>query len=672
MPAHTPLARLFGVLFALLLLYTACRIFFVLYNQDLLGLDKPGLPMLFLSGIRFDLAAICMANILFVILYLLSAFVTIPPKGHLAVRLLFTGINGLLFLLFWVDALYFPFVQKRLQFDAFLFVTGEKGTELWQVLPVFMVQFWWAWLIALSGFFLLDRLYLHLLRPAMVFPSNVSWKKKAWWMPLIALLYLLALRGGWQLRPLGIMHATEAVGPELAPAVLNTTFSLWRTMQKQVLVPASFVPETSLTLSDRGVHVPADTAAHIDSHSNVVIIMVESLSTNLLGREGGMTTTPFLDSLVEEGWYFANTIANARESVQGVPAVLSSIPAWMDDPFLFSRYGNNHIESVASLMASRGYSSVFFHGAAKGTMGFDLYCRSAGFQQYLGREQYPYSERHFDGAWGIWDHHYLPYMARELTKTAQPFVAAVLTLNTHHPFKVPAEMEGRFRKPGHPILTSMGYGDESLRLFFEVAKTQPWYHNTLFVISADHPGPHAVPFRPKADTYRVPLLFFYPSGIWKGKKGALASQIDILPTVASMLGCQTPVFSLGTNLMDTIALPAAITYNAGIYQVFAGRLRMQFDGHKVLSCHDWKEDPLYTRPLTPWQNLSSEVQSTEAHLKRKIQAFTHAMVKDKMTANAYSAEWRSMPSTLDKKETKESPHFNQNNLSGGKPIRKKE
>lgn len=639
MSSPYPLVRLLGASLILLLAYAAHRAMFIGYNADVLSVIQPWQPFIYLSGLRFDLSALAMSNILFVFLYVTSLFIQFPGATIKASRILFTGINGLIFLLSMVDMLYFPFVQKRLQFDAFLFLTGDKGTEFWQVLPVFIIQFWWAWLLGLGSFFLFDTLFTKWLQPGMQAVWKPTWRKKVAWMPVIALLYLTAMRGGWQLRPLGIMHATESVGPELAPAVMNTPFSLWRTLQKQVLSPVTYFSEHELTPEDQGLHQPGPANMLPDSHANVVIIMVESLSANLIGRHGGMTNTPFLDSLIEEGWYFPNTIANARESVEGVPAVLSSIPAWMDDPFLFSRYSTNQIESIASILAPKGYSSAFFHGAAKGTMGFDLYCRSAGFEHYMGKEQYPHAPRDFDGSWGIWDHKYLPYMAQELTKMPLPFVAAVLTLNSHHPFRLPEDMESRFRLPGHPILSSMGYVDMSLRLFFEEARKQPWFENTLFVLTADHPGPNAVPFRPKVDTYRVPLLWYHPSGVWEGKKGALASQVDIMPTLAAMLGVHAPFFAIGDNLQDSTTTHTAITCRAGVFQMFGDRFRIQFDGQKVLSCYDWEKDPLYVRPLNKGTHLPDDAQPFVAHLKKKIQAFTHAMANDKMTAKAYSSEW---------------------------------
>jgi len=618
----------------LILVYTLCRAIFLWYNQNLLGTTFPADSILFLHGLRFDVAAISAINLPVTIACLMNPS-RLTRRAMKFAKIYFTAINSFVLLCFWVDVVYFPFIQKRLQFDAFLFVTGGKGTEFWNLLPVFLLEYWWAWIgaaISLWAMFVLGKTLGDQLSVEQ--PKRQSRYFRLLLIPAI-LMHLFIMRGGWQLRPLSILHATESVGPEKAPAVLNTAFSLWRTMQKQVLQPVQFPESAQMSPLESGIHMAPLCQNALDTQTNVVVIMVESLSSNLLGREGMMTSTPFLDSLVSEGWYFPNTIANAKESVQGVPAVLASIPAWMDDPYIFSRYSTNHITSLATVLRPLGYRTMFFHGAMKGTMGFDLFCRSAGFDRYLAKEDYPFADRDFDGGWGIWDHCYLPYMARECSNVKGPFLAAVLTLNTHHPFRIPKSMEHQFSSPGHPILKSVAYADESLRQFFVEARKQPWYQNTLFVLTADHPGPDAVPFRPKIEKVRIPLLFFHPSGKYRDLKGQFASQIDVLPTVAAMLQIKSPFFSLGQNLCDTTASQLAMTYQSGMFQAFTPQWRILTDGAVFYSGHQWQSDPLYTRSRMSGLQQEPQWPTIKRRIQTKIQAFHYAVLYDKMTAEAY-------------------------------------
>ncbi|MBK9320310.1 MAG: sulfatase-like hydrolase/transferase [Bacteroidetes bacterium] len=96
---------------------------------------------------------------------------------------------------------------------------------------------------------------------------------------------------------------------------------------------------------------------------NVVLIIMESFSFEHISYYNpGKSTTPFFDSLLRNTISFPNTFANAKRSIEGIPAVITSLPALMDQPFINSAYNVNKINSLASLLKPLGYRSGFFHG----------------------------------------------------------------------------------------------------------------------------------------------------------------------------------------------------------------------------------------------------------------------------------------------------------------------
>ncbi len=117
---------------------------------------------------------------------------------------------------------------------------------------------------------------------------------------------------------------------------------------------------------------------------------------------------------------FKNAIANAATSIEGIPAVLSSFPNLMPNPYINSSYSGNKLTSMASLLKGEGYLTSFFHGGTNGTMNFDSYANLSGFVNYYGRTEYN-NESDFDNNWGIWDEPFLQYTAKTVNAYSSPF-----------------------------------------------------------------------------------------------------------------------------------------------------------------------------------------------------------------------------------------------------------
>ena len=616
----------------LLLMYTICRIGFAIYNYSDLDMHSSQTWIsVILYGLRFDISSIILINIFFILLHLLPVRYLINRRVSIFLQFLFLTFNIFFIFLNCIDIVYFPFVLKRMQSDVVLFVNGQKGNELFNLLPTFFIQYLPVWLLFGAITYILVRVYKLEFKKFLNRAEEIKFTYHSVIYPfLVAGLSIIAARGGIQLRPISVIQASDAAGVTNGAAVLNSPFSFLQTWGKSKLEEVSYFSPHSFNSCQSGTY-PPHLQGTVTNKPNVVIIMVESLSKAYLKRFGGTVETPFLDSLMNESLVFNNAFANARESVQGVPAVLASVPSMMEEAFIFSRYSTNRVNSFASILKSDDYSSAFFHAGTTGTMGFSSFCAMTGFDRYFGKEDYP-DEGDFDGTWGIWDHKFFPFMADKISALREPFVAGVLSMNPHSPFRLPVEYENVFATEGHPVKGMLKYEDFAISRFFEEAKKQAWYKNTLFVITADHTGP-GIRQGSKMDDFRVPIIFFSPKGIFKGVSNQIAAQIDIMPTVLNWIGARNGYVALGKDLFSDTCEKSTIVYHAGTYHYIDAKYYLQFDREKITGIYDWNKDPDIQNNLTSITGIEQSISASRDNMLKYIQKFNHNMIHNSFNAN---------------------------------------
>jgi len=285
-----------------------------------------------------------------------------------------------------------------------------------------------------------------------------------------------------------------------------------------------------------------------------VVILLESFASEYVGYlNSGRGFTPFLDSLMKESLVFENHFANGRRSIEAIPAVLSGIPALMEEPFLTSNFQSNRIKGLAEVFKQRNYSTSFFHGAQNGSMFFDSFAARIGFDSYFGLSEFP-DPSQSDGQWGIFDEPFFQFFAEQLTQSSKPFFGFIFTLSSHHPYKIPEQYMGRFPSGDLEIHPSIGYTDFALAQFFETAKKQDWFKKTLFVITSDHTQlSSTAKYRTQSGVYRVPLILFAEGVDWTGVSGSRVSQhVDIFPTLMDLYGIdRQPNNQLGQSLFNS-------------------------------------------------------------------------------------------------------------------------
>ena len=430
-------------------------------------------------------------------------------------------------------------------------------------------------------------------------------------------LSVCAMRGGAStaIRPITISNANQYVNtPSEAAIVLNTPFSLIRTSGKKAFVDPHFYTPDELDALYSPLHLPDSNALASAPlrGKNLVVISVESFGREYIGYynrtlDGGQYRgyTPFVDSLLSQSLTFSRTLANGRKSIDAMPSILSSIPMF-EESFFLTPASLNNVSGLADCLAGKGYTTAFFHGAANGSMGFQAFARSTGFQSYFGRTEYDADSRFggdadFDGTWAIWDEPFLQYFALTMNQLPQPFMTAVFTASSHHPYVIPDAYRDTFpEEGGQAIHKCIRYTDHALRRFFATASRQPWYQNTVFVLTADHTNQisHDL-YRTSLGLFSAPILIFDPSGsLPRGMRDGVAQQIDLMPTLLPLLGYDKPFVAFGKNLLDsTDTHDWAVINSGGIYQYVEGDHLLLFDGQQSTALYNLADDPLQRNNL---------------------------------------------------------------------------
>jgi phosphoglycerol transferase MdoB-like AlkP superfamily enzyme len=345
-----------------------------------------------------------------------------------------------------------------------------------------------------------------------------------------------------------------------------------------------------------------------------------------------------VDSLLQHSLTFDYTFANGRKSIDGMPSILSSIPHFIE-PYVLTPASVNEVSGIAGELGKKGYYSAFFHGAENGSMGFEAFAKTTGYKHYLGRTEYNQDKRFngdkdFDGMWAIWDEEFLQFYALKMSEMKEPFITSVFTASSHHPYAVPERYKNTYKdEPGDDNIMHkcIRYVDNALRLFFETAKKQPWYENTIFVLTADHTNMNSEPmYQTELGVCSVPILIFDPSGdIQPERRHCIAQQIDIMPTILNHLGYDKPYLGFGIDLFNTPASQTfAVNYLNGIYQYVKYGYVLQFDGEKTKAIYAL-DDRLMKKNLLG-KNIPQQ-QQMELELKAIIQQYMERMVNNRLT-----------------------------------------
>jgi len=604
--------KLVGQLSVALLMYTICRLIFWGFNASFFeGAD----PVILFYGLRYDITAISWLFIPFTVVSI--AYWWIPMNLNGLLRVLFHVSNVISISLNLIDVEFYPFVFRRSTFELFQFLGGESNTI--GLIGQYALDFWYLFAIGGLLFYISDRLFTRWNKDLklLAIESSKNYLLLSGVTIFTLGLLVLGVRGGTQLVPISLIDAGQVAPAKHVPLVLNTPFTMLKTIGNSHLEPIAFLTqeeaEQQWTFNFNG------NPNGRYSQQNVVVIILESFSYEYIGHyhpERATSFTPVLDSLLTAGLDFPYFFANGKRSIDGIPAIVSGLPPLMNRPFISSPYASNTISGIADKLKELGYSSSFYHGGANGTMGFESFMRLANYDEYIGMDEYPNKEQDFDGNWGIYDDAFFKFYASSLSEQKEPFVSTFFSLSSHHPYAIPQNLADQFEDGPHPIYKAVSYADYALGEFFKAAAKEPWFNNTLFVITADHASYLTDPrYNNSVGVFRIPLVFYHPNdSSLTGTNDHATDQLAVTPTLLNWLGYPKPYFSFGEVIGET-AEGYVVTYTNNRYQLLTNQYVLHFDGTSVSGLYDYEAD------FAQKVDLSKQNPKLTAKLLKKLQAF---------------------------------------------------
>ena len=618
------------------LFYMMARILFYFYNQNLIKIDSfVAFIKLCYHGLAFDTTTILYANSLFIILSILPLLINTRKGFQKFLFYLYFTVNLIFYTANFIDFIYYKYTFNRSTRASLDTLQNESNKG--SLFLNFLVGYWHVFLL----FFLMAFLWIYLYKKVKVKhheskPNFKYFLASIFSFLLIATLCIGGIRGDFRksTRPINLLDASRFVtDASQADFVLNTPFAIIRTWNTNTFKKVNLVDKTTID----SLLVPIKYYKNNPkTKPNVVILILESYAKeyisafnkdmNIRNYKG---YSPFVDSLAQHSMIYTNGYANGYKSIHGMSSVIAGIPSFKD-AFTSSPYPKQKIESLVSVLKSEGYDTSFFHGAPNGSMGFLGFGNILGYDHYYGKNEYN-NDADFDGVWGIWDEPFMQYFNKTISKKEQPFMATLFSVSSHEPYIVPDKYQGKFPKGDNPIHQCIGYTDYALKQFFDAAKKEKWYQNTIFVLVADHDNLiYYDDYLKDQNFHTVPILFFSPNKKYVGVNKDWAQQIDIYPTLLDMMGYDKPFRSWGRSLISEKKVPPFVMrYSSDHYQMMSGNYICTFDGEKAVGFYK-KEDKDLKNNLIGQRN--AEMNLLEKRCKAFLQDYMDRIIDKKLTS----------------------------------------
>ncbi len=647
----------------LMVMYTLLRIGLLVYNREMIG-ETPASTFIeaLFNGMRFDLRL----TIYLLIPLMLSLFSVRAMAARGFFRFWLTLVGSITLFLGLMEMDFYREFHQRLNGLVFQYVKEDPKTVLsmlWYGFPVVRYLLAWAlvtWLLSLV-FKGIDRVT----RPRREF-SVGSGSNRAiapWYMRVgvffvVLVIAVISARGTLRQGPplrWGDAYTTESnFANQLG---LNGTLTLitaaksrmsedrdniWKATLPQpeaqqvvrdmLLTSHDRLIDPNIAAVRRDFTPPAENTLPI---RNVVVILMESFAGHSVGALGDKANiTPYFDKLSREGLLFDHFFSNGTHTHQGMFATMACFPNLPGFEYLMQTpEGSHKLSGLPQLLsAGRNYDDVYVYNGNFAWDNQSGFFSNQGMTNFVGREDFV-NPVFSDPTWGVSDQDMFDRGAEELKarQNGKPFYALLQTLSNHTPYALPENLPVE-RVTGHGSLdehlTAMRYSDWALGQFFEKAKKEPYYKNTLFVVLGDHGFGNKMQLTEMdLGRFNVPLLLIGPGVQEKfGQRSSIVgTQVDVVPTIMGRLGGQTRNQCWGRDLLN---LPEGdkgfgVIKPSGSEQVVA-----IVHGNRILI--EPTEMPAkvmtYTLGANPHAEVVPDAPDT-AELKQKLESFLQTATK---------------------------------------------
>jgi phosphoglycerol transferase MdoB-like AlkP superfamily enzyme len=553
----------------MMVMFTLLRVALLVYNREMI-LDTPASTFLevFANGLRFDLRIVVYFSIP-LLLALLSAK-AMTMRGVLRFWLLAASSLALFLGLMEMD--FYREFHQRLNGLVFQYVKEDPKTVmsmLWYGFPV--VRYLLAWAVGTVILYFAFRGADRVTRSSTASGASravAPWYGRVAVFMVLLLVCVVAARGTLRQGPplrWGDAYTTDSNfanqlglnGSLSLIAAAKSRFgddrtNIWKATLEQPVAQQT-VRDMLLTENDKLVDpdtapVRRDTTPPAEKTlpiKNVVVILMESFaghSVGALGRPGNIT--PYFDNLAKEGLLFERFFSNGTHTHQGMFATMACFPNLPGFEYLMQTpEGSHKLSGLPELLSARKFDDVYVYNGDFAWDNQSGFFSNQGMTTFVGRNDFV-DPVFSDPTWGVSDQDMFNRGLEELKKREgkEPFYALLQTLSNHTPYALPTPL------PVEPVtdrgslnehLTAMRYSDWALGQFFEKARKEPYFKETLFVVVGDHGfGNEQQISEMDLGRFNVPLLLIGP-GIQEkfgARNDTVGTQVDIVPTIMGRLG----------------------------------------------------------------------------------------------------------------------------------------
>ena len=644
----------------MMLMFTLLRVALLVYNREMI-LDTPASTFIeaFINGLRFDLRIVVYLSI-----PLLLAILSVKAmKSRGVLRFWLTAASSLALFLGLMEMDFYREFHQRLNGLVFQYVKEDPKTVmsmLWYGFPV--VRYLLAWAVGTAVLYFAFKGADRVTRSRTSVTAGVQTAAAPWFARIavfvvVLLVCVVAARGTLRQGPplrWGDAYTTDSNfanqlglnGSLSLIAAAKSRFSddrsnVWKATLEE---PVAVQTVRDMLLTDHDKLVDPDTApVRRDTTppaertlpiKNVVVILMESFaghSVGALGRPGNIT--PYFDNLAKEGLLFERFFSNGTHTHQGMFATMACFPNLPGFEYLMQTpEGSHKLSGLPELLSARKFDDVYVYNGDFAWDNQSGFFSNQGMTTFVGRNDFV-DPVFSDPTWGVSDQDMFNRGLEELKKREgkEPFYALLQTLSNHTPYALPTPL------PVEPVtdrgslnehLTAMRYSDWALGQFFEKARKEPYFNETLFVVVGDHGfGNEQQISEMDLGRFNVPLLFIGP-GIQEKfgpRNDTVGTQVDIVPTIMGRLGGEFRQQCWGRDLLT---LPegdkgAGVIKPSGSDQTVA----IISDDHLLVQPKDM--------PAKVWQyrlgtNPEAKVVTNpqvEAELKQKLESFLQTATK---------------------------------------------
>ena len=311
------------------------------------------------------------------------------------------------------------------------------------------------------------------------------------------------------------------------------------------------------------------TAKGKEKRYNVMLVMIESLSASYMGVYGdNRKLTPHIDALAKKSLFFSNFFATGTRTVRGMEAVTISVPPTAGRSIV-KRPDNHNMFGMGWVFKEKGYDNKFIYAGHGYFDNMNEYFSHNGFE-IVDRVSFDKKEISFSNVWGVCDEDLFDKSIKEADLSyakKQPFFSFIMTTSNHRPYTYP---DNKIDIPSHTGRKGgVKYTDYAIDRFLKKASQKPWFDNTLFLFVADHNGGSAGKNELPLYRYKIPFIVYAPKIIKPNNITRLSSQIDLAPTLFSLMNWSYKSKFYGQDILSSEFRPRALIGNyqkLGLYQ----------------------------------------------------------------------------------------------------------